>query len=165
MSEQPMQSTSWFLATALAALGGFLAAVGVFLPWASATGVRTSEIFGSESVGTATSSGSGDLTGVVVVGAGLVVGVLAVVALLVKADGLRKLIGTVAIAGGLVILVACAVAAFRPEAVMGDLPPELADPAVTVQTTVAAGLFVSAAGGALAGAGGLIARRSPPPTT
>lgn len=163
VSEEPTQSTTWFLSVALAALGGFLAAVGVFLPWASATGVRTSEIFGTETVGTYTSSGSGDLTGMIVVGAGLVVGVLAVGALLFKGSGLRRLIGTVALAGGLVILVACAVAVFRPEAVLGDLPPELAEPSVTVQTSVAAGLFVSVAGAVLAGAGGLVARRSTPP--
>lgn len=161
MSEQPTQSATWTLATALAAIGGFLAAVGVFLPWASATGVRTTEIFGEEVIGTTTSGGNGDVPGLIVFGVGAAVGVLGIVALLVPSEGLRRSVGPVAIVGGAVILVACAFGALRAEEVLGDLPPELADPSVAVETTVAAGVFVSAAGGLIAAAGGLVARRPP----
>ena len=163
MSEQPTQSSTWSFAIALAAVGGFLAAVGVFMSWASATGVRTTEIFGDERVGTSSSNGTGDLAGLVVLLAGLVVGILEVLALLSSGEGLQRAAGMVAIAGGLVILAACALGALRPEAVLGDLPAELSVPEVAVQTTVAAGVFVSAAGGVIAAAGGLVARRAPAP--
>jgi hypothetical protein len=69
-----------------------------------------------------------------------------------------------AIAGGIAILAACALGAVRADEVLGKLPAELADPRVSVETSLAAELFVSAAGGAIAAVGGLIAGRALPPS-
>jgi hypothetical protein len=158
--EQRGRGAPWSFATALAATGGFLAAAGVFLPWASASGVRTTEIFGEELVGTYSSNGIADITGLVVLIVGLAIGVLEVGALLFTEEGLRRAAGMVAIVGGLAVLGACALAAIRAEAVLGDLPAELEGPLVAVETSIAAGLVVSAAGGVIAALGGLVAGRS-----
>ena len=164
MSEQGTQSATWSLATALTAVGGFLAAAGVILPWASTTGFRTTEIFGEEVVGTTSSNGLGDVIGLVTLLTGLAIGVLGVVALLRTGEAVRRAAGIAAIVGGIAILAACVLGAVRVDAVLGELPLALADPQVAVETSVAAGLFVSAAGGAIAAAGGFIARRAPAPS-
>jgi hypothetical protein len=52
------------------------------VPWASATGVRTTEIFGEEIVATTSSNWLGDVTGRVALLAGFAIGILGVVALL-----------------------------------------------------------------------------------
>jgi hypothetical protein len=161
VSEQRTQSVSWSLAIALAAIGGFLAAAGVFLPWAEATGVRTTEIFGEEVLGTHSVSGTGDAIGLVVLALGIAIGAIGVLALLVRSEGLRRAAGLLALGGGIAILVACAVAAFRPDALVGELPPGLRGERVSVETSVAAGLFISGGGGLIAAIGGLLARRAP----
>jgi hypothetical protein len=104
------------------------------------------------------------VTGWVALLAGLAIGILGVVALLWPAEEMRRVAGLAAIVGGIAILAACALGAVRVDEVLGQLPPELADPRVSLETSPAAGLFVSAAGGAIAAVGGLIAGRAPPPS-
>jgi hypothetical protein len=158
MSERRPYGATWSFAATLAALGGFLAAVGALLPWASGTGTRTTEIFGEQVLGTVSASGTQDVTGLAVLVLGLAVGVLEVVALLTR--GARRAAGSVAVAGGIVVLAACALAAVRTGSLLGELPRVLRSPEATLETGMGVGLLISAAGGLVAAAGGMAARWS-----
>jgi hypothetical protein len=162
MSEQRTQGVTWSFATTLAAIGGFLAAVGALLPWASATGTRSTEIFGNQLLGSHSAAGIADLTGLIALVAGLTVGIVGVGALLLDAQSLRRIAGVVEIVGGAVVLAACVLAAVRLESVVGELPSSLSVADVTVTLSVQAGLVLSAAGGVVAIVGGIFARRSMP---
>ena len=150
------RSATWSLSVTLVAVGGFLAAMGVLLGWWDVEGYRESEIFGRELVLEDTLAGTASWTGVLALVAGLVVGVLAIVSLLVGSDGLQRVLPVAATAGGLVILASAALGMVQTNEVArasvdaGEL---------SVEGSAAIGLLLSAAGGALVALGGLVARR------
>lgn len=147
---------SWSLASTLAAVGAFLGPAGVLLGWFHVDVYSKSDIFGTELVQSRTLSGMKDFTGLVVLAAGLVVGLVAMWALLSSSDGARRASAIVAVVGGLVLLAVAVLGLTRVGSV--------ADAASLGATgdragTAAMGLWVSAAGGLLATVGGLLARR------
>lgn len=152
------RSATWSLTVTLVALGGFLAAAGVFLGWWEVDGYRESEIFGRELVLEDTLAGRASWTGVLALLAGLVVGVLAIVSLLVGSHDLQRILPVVAMAGGLVILASAALGMLQSDEV-ARASVDAAD--LSVEGSAGIGLFLSAAGGALAAIGGLVARREP----
>jgi hypothetical protein len=100
MHEAESRSATWSLTVTLVALGGFLAAVGVFLGWWDVAGYRESEIFGRELVVEDTLAGTANWTGV-----------LALVALLASSVSCRAshdLQRSFAMAGGMLILASAA---------------------------------------------------------
>jgi len=152
------RSATWSLTVTLVALGGSLAVVGIFLGWWQVAGYRESEIFGRELVLEDTLAGTANWTGILALAVGLVVGVLAIISLLVESDDLRRILPVVAAAGGLVIL-ACAALGMLQSAEVARANVDAAD--LSVEGSAGIGLFLSAAGGALAAVGGLVARRQP----
>ena len=141
------RSATWSLTVTLVALGGSLAVVGIFLGWWQVAGYRESEIFGRELVLEDTLAGTANWTGI-----------LAIISLLVESDDLRRILPVVAAAGGLVIL-ACAALGMLQSAEVARANVDAAD--LSVEGSAGIGLFLSAAGGALAAVGGLVARRQP----
>jgi hypothetical protein len=158
MHEAESRSATGSLAVTLVALGGFLAAVGVFLGWWDVAGYRESEIFGRELVLEDTLAGTANWTGVLALVLGLVVGVLAIVSLLVGSHDLQRILPVAAMAGGLVILASAALGLLQATEV-ARASVETAE--LSVEGSAAVGLFLSAAGGALAALAGLVARREP----
>ncbi len=160
--ERSTQSASWSLAVVLAGLGGLLGAVGAFTTWFSATAVRRTEIFGSEVVATSDVNGTGDWTGLLAVMAGVLVGVVAVAALLITVRGLRRAVGVVAVVGGLAILGAAVAAYLRVDDVAKIRLALEGGAGVDVRVAAGAGLYLSAGGGAIALVAGIVARRMGP---
>ena len=150
------RSATWSLSVTLVAVGGFLAAMGVLLGWWDVKGYRESEIFGRELVLEDTLAGTASWTGVLALVAGLVVGVLAIVSLLVGSDGLQRVLPVAATAGGLVILASAALGMVQTNEV-ARASVDAAE--LSVEWSAAIGLLLSAAGGALVALGGLVARR------
>ena len=90
MDEAPSRTVSWSLAMTIAAIGAFLAVIGVFLGWFGVTVVRETSIFGREIVRSETRAGIDDITGIVVTVVGLLIGVLALAALVGGSEGFRR---------------------------------------------------------------------------
>ncbi len=160
MEESPSQTATWSFAVILAAVGGFLGAVGVFLSWFQVNGFQRSVIFGNELVESKAFAGTKDWTGLIALMAGLAVGLVALGALLFT-GGMRRSVGSVAVVGGLVVLITAALGLARAGAVAGgvELTSPLAADRLMNEGSPALGLYVSALGGALAALAGLIARR------
>jgi hypothetical protein len=157
MHEEDSRSATWSLAVTLVALGGFLATVGVFLGWWDVTGYRESEIFGRELVSQDTLAGTTNWTGLLALAAGVVVGVVAIAALLTGDAGVRRASIPTALAGGLLVVASAALGLVQATEVA---QANLADPQLTAEGSAAMGLFLSVLGGLLAVIGGMLARRS-----
>ncbi len=144
------------LALVLAASGGFLGLAGVVAGWFRVDIFARSDIFGTQLLQSETFSGLRDMTGAVAFAAGIVVALVVLSMLLFRRRGSDRTATIVAIAGGLVIFAAAIFGSTRTGSV--------ADAASMATTgdrtgTVVFGLWVSATGGLIAAAGGLLARR------
>jgi hypothetical protein len=150
------RSATWSLSMTLVAIGGFLAVVGVFLGWWDVGGYRESEIFGRELVQQDTLAGTANWTGLLALAAGVVAGVVAIGALLTGDAGVRGASVPIALAGGMLILASAGLGLVQATEVAQG---HVGDPQLIAEGSAAVGLFLSAAGGALAAVGGLVARR------
>lgn len=158
MDEAPSQTASWSLAMTLAAIGGFLAVVGVFLGWFGVTAVRQTVIFGREVARSETRAGTEDITGIVVAVVGGLSGVLALAALAVGSGGFRRFAASFATFGGVAVLAASGLGYARAATVARGTG--VAVGRMTLDGTASLGLYVSAAAGAVAAVAGLLALRT-----
>ena len=160
MQEPPSRTFTWSFAVTLAAIGGFAAAVGVLFGWWQAESYRASEIFGREVVEERTLLGTVHWSGMVALLVGLVVTLAALGGLVLAARGVRRVAVIAALAGGCFAMAAAAFgfaqATTVAEAQVGGL-------GLGVDGTISGGLFVSAAGGAVAAVAGLLALRTAEP--
>jgi hypothetical protein len=158
MEETPSAPFTWPLAVTLAALGGFVAAAGVFLGWWNAEAYRQSEIFGRQLVAQETLLGTASWTGMVALFTGIAVGLLGVAALLFTSDGVRRAAAILAMVGGLAILIVAGIGIAQASSVA---EAEIGGTIVTVEGSAGFGLFLSAVGGLVALVAGIFARRTP----
>ena len=115
-----------------------------------------SDIFGTQLLRSKTFSGLEDVTGVVALAAGFLVVLVVLWMLLLRKRGLHRTATLVAMAGGLVMLATAIFGLTRT----GSVADAASLGATGDRTgTVALGLWVSATGGLLAVAGGVLARR------
>jgi hypothetical protein len=160
MDQAPSRTVSWPLAMTLAAIGAFVAVIGVFLGWFGVTVVRETAIFGREIVRSETRAGIDDITGIVVAVIGLLIGALALAALAGGSAGFRRFAASFATFGGVAALAASGLGAARAAAVARGTG--IAVGRITFDGTPSLGLFVSALAAALAAVGGLLALRTSP---
>jgi hypothetical protein len=160
MEQAPSRTVSWSLAMTIAAIGGFLAVIGVFLGWFGVTVVRETSIFGREIVRSETRPGIDDITGIVVTVVGLLIGALALAALAGGSLGFRRFAASFATFGGAAVLVASGLGVSRAAAVARGTG--VAVGRITFEGTPSLGLFVSAVAAAVAVMGGLLALRTSP---
>jgi hypothetical protein len=158
MDEVPNQTVSWSLAMTLAAIGAFLAVVGVFLGWFAVTAVRQTEIFGREIVRSETHTGTGDITGIVVAVIGGLIGVLALAALVVGSEEFRRFVASFATFGGVALVAASGLGYARVAMVAQGTG--VAVGRMTFEGTASFGLYVSAVAGAVTAVAGLLALRT-----
>lgn len=158
MDEAPGQTASWSLAMTLAAVGAFLALMGVFLGWFGVMAVRQTAIFGREIVRSETRAGTQDITGIVAAVLGGVIGVLAIAALTAGSPGFRRFAASFAGFGGVAVVATSGLGAARAATVAQGTGVALGR--ITLEGTTSLGLFVSAAGGAVAAVTGVIALRT-----
>lgn len=158
MDEAPGQTASWSLAMTLAAIGAFLALIGVFLGWFGVTAVRQTAIFGREIVRSETRAGTQDITGIVAAVLGWFIGVLAIAALVAGTPVYRRFAASFAAFGGLALVATSGLGAARAATVAQGTGVVLGR--MTLEGTTSLGLSVSAAGGAVAALAGMIALRT-----
>ena len=157
MQEPPSRTFTWSFAVTLAAIGGFAAAIGVLFGWWQAESYRASEIFGREVVEERTLLGTVHWSGMVALLVGLVVTLAALGGLVLTARGVRRVAVIAALSGG---FFAMAAAAFGFAQATAVAEAQVGGPGLGVDATVAGGLFLSAAGGAVAAIAGLLAQRT-----
>ena len=157
MQEAPSRMFTWSFAVALAAIGGFAAAVGVLLGWWRAEAFRASEIFGREIVEERTLLGTAHWSGTVALLVGLMVTLAALGGLVLSARGVRRAAAIAALSGGFFVMAA---AAFGFSQATTVAEAQVGGPGLGVDATVAGGLFLSAVGGAVAVVAGLLAQRT-----
>jgi hypothetical protein len=160
MEQAPSRTISWSLAMTIAAIGAFLAVIGVFLGWFGVTVVRQTTIFGREIVRSETHPGIDDLTGIVVTVVGLLIGALALAALVGGSPGFRRFAASFATFGGVAMLAASGLGVARVAAVARGTG--VAVGRITFDGTPSLGLFVSVVAAAVAVMGGLLALRTSP---
>lgn len=156
MQEAPSRTFTWPFVATLAAIGGAAAAAGVFLGWWQATSYRESEIFGRELVEEQTIAGTAHWSGTVALVAGVVVIGAAVAGLFLAAGGRRSAAIAVMVAGVLI----AATALFGATQAASVAEAELAASGLVVEGSISGGLFLSAAGGAVAVIAGFLDLRS-----
>jgi hypothetical protein len=158
MDEAPNTKVSLSPAMTFAAVGAFLAVIGVFVGWFGVTAVRQTAIFGREIVRSDTRGGTEDVTGILVAVLGGLSGVLAVVALAGGSRWFRRFAASFAGFGGVAMVASSALGAVRAGTVAQGT--EVAIGRITLEGTASLGLYVSALAGAVAAVAGLLALRS-----
>jgi hypothetical protein len=163
-----------------AAVGGFLAVVGVFLKWftarvafsgASVGGVNIPAINRSQSF-----NGTEDWTGVVCLIVGVLILLVGIAGILAQEPGQRKAMNTAAAVGGIIVIAMCVVALIRIDSAVGDAKSAIEDSLnasggglqglldkFTVEAAAAFGLYVSFLGGIVAVVGGFLGARQSEP--
>ncbi len=157
MDKSPARTdASWILASILAAAGAAFGLAGVLAGWFRVDVYVKSDIFGTELLASKTFSGLEDVTGLVALAAGFLVVLVVLWPLLLRKPGPHRTAAIVAIAGGLVMFAAAIVGLTRT----GSVADAASLGALGDRTGAGAiGLWVSATGGLLAAAGGVLARR------
>ena len=156
MQQAPRRTVTWSFVTTLAAIGGAAAIVGVLFGWWQVAGYRESEIFGRELVEDQIAAGTVHWTGIASLVAGLVIVGLALASLVVNSDGIRRNAGVAAVVGGFLLLGFALLGLVQADAVAASQ----VGGSLTAEGSAAGGLFMSAAGGAVALASGLLWRRT-----
>lgn len=157
MKESPGRTLIPTLAVTLAAIGGFTTGVGVLLGWWTASASHESEIFGHELVQVRSLLGTAHWTGVVAIALGVAVAVLALGALFLGGDGLRRASAIASFSGGCFILGAVALAFAQAASVAQE---QVGGAGLQTSGDANVGLYLSALGGLAAAAGGLLTRRT-----
>jgi hypothetical protein len=158
MDQAPNQTASLSPAMTLAAVGAFLAVVGVFVGWFGVTAVRQTAIFGREIVRSETRAGTEDVTGIVVAVLGGLGGVIAVAGLAGGSRWFRRFAASFASFGGVAIVAAAGLGAIRAGTVAQGTAVAIGR--ITLEGTASLGLYVSAVAGVVAAVAGLFALRS-----
>ncbi len=158
MDEAPNQTTALSPAMTVAAVGAFLAVIGVFVGWFGVTAVRQTAIFGREIVRSETRAGTEDVTGILVAVLGGLCGVLAVAGLAGGSRWFRRFAASFAAFGGVAMVASSALGAIRAGTVAQGT--EVAIGRITLEGTASLGLYVSAVAGAVVAVAGLLALRS-----
>jgi hypothetical protein len=142
----------------LVAVGGGVALVGAFLGWFGLSVWSSGGFFGRELLRSETYPGTRDWTGAVAMSLGIMVALLAVISMIFEEPRVRRLAGSAAVIGGVLVVVAVLAAFLR----VGEVTASLGVGSEVVGTregSAALGMPISGLGGILAVLGGLVARR------
>jgi hypothetical protein len=159
----------------VAGIGGLVALIGVFLHWAKLTSSLEGGQFEGQQFGAATQSvgaaGTSHWTGILALVAALVAVAAAVAIVVLQDPGTRRMAAMAAVGGGAVALLMAVLGIVMSETIaVGDVPggrqaldfarqfaQQLGVEGFGIDTGPAIGVFLTAAGGAVAAVGGFMA--------